>query len=266
MPVQVTAPLRRFSYRERAGEVLLHALDVKRPLGGMHQAVRWQRWRVRTKLSIQIVRGGESMCRMQLRVPQKPNTDATAQIPGAAEAPSSRAAIPASSVAMRKDPTPAASRAVRVRLPLLATVIVAVAPTNNAVAIHSKRMSWPVWTARTSATPNGVAAKSSERRLIPCARIDRVIAVPDYRPIGSRPTSIRKESSRVGNHVAQGRLLRRVLARGHLYFPVLQANSREHDAPDEVSRRLKGGHDHTRLRQLRPAHGVADQSGGIVER
>src|SRR5713101_2743427 len=50
----------------------------------------------------------------------------------------------------------------------------------------------------------------------------------------------------------------------HLWLPILKADGGDHDAPHEMFRRLKGRHDDASLRQLRPAHRVAYQSGRIV--
>ena len=73
-------------------------------------------------------------------------------------------------------------------LRLLATAIAAVAPVNDASAIHTKRTSWPPWRARMKPAPKGSAAKSTERTAI------------DFVP---------------------GLLIRGILRRGGLCFPVL---------------------------------------------
>ena len=78
-------------------------------------------------------------------------------MPGAAVAPSSNAADAASSVAMTKAPADKASTTLDLRLPAFETAMTTVAPRNDATAIHSKRVSWPVWTARTSAKAKGAA-------------------------------------------------------------------------------------------------------------
>ena len=66
--------------------------------------------------------------------------------------------------------------------------------------------------------------------------------------------------------IARRWLLRSSCACWYLWLPLLKAYGWDHNAPDEVFRRLKGGHDYARLRQLKPADWVADQSRGIVER
>src|SRR5436190_21315659 len=66
--------------------------------------------------------------------------------------------------------------------------------------------------------------------------------------------------------IARRWLLRSSCACWYLWLPLLKAYGWDHNAPDEVFRRLKGGHAYARLRQLKPADCVADHSRPTIQR
>jgi hypothetical protein len=102
-------------------------------------------------------------------------TTATAQTPNAALAPSRYATDPASSVATAKAAIAIGTTEFPFRLCPFPAAVAAIAPRNDAHAIHNIRKSEPVLKARNDPATNGAAAKRIAKTNINCSRRDRSI-------------------------------------------------------------------------------------------